>query len=124
MKHLGYEECSASSQIWACVILIDGNITAFSIDSNGGDITYYNNKTLPNIARHKFRFQMAKISGLADNVTNSIAYIEPYIYGWDGTKEQLINTHARACKPKCTSCDYCTKMIQMNSWKIPSNYPW
>ena len=129
MKHLGYEECSANGQIWVCVTLMDGGITTFSIDPNGGDITYYNdkkyvnNKTLPNIARHKFRFQMAKVSGV-DNVTNSISYIEPYVYGWKKTKEDLINGNTRSCAPECTGCDFCTKLIQMNSWKIPSNYPW
>ncbi len=108
---------------------MDGGVARFSIDVNGGDITYYNdkkyitNKTLPHITRHKFRFQMAKVSGLGNNVTNSVSYIEPYIYGWNGTKENLIE-HARGCKPKCTDCGFCTKLIQTNSWKIPSNYPW
>ena len=40
MKHLGYEECSANGQICVCVTLMDGGITTFSIDPNGGDITY------------------------------------------------------------------------------------
>ncbi|MDE6138447.1 MAG: type II secretion system GspH family protein [Candidatus Gastranaerophilales bacterium] len=130
MKHLGYEECSANGQTWVCVTLMDGGVTTFSIDSNGGDITYYNDKkyvnntALPNVSRHKFRFQMAKISGVKDNVTNSISYIEPYIYSWKKTKDDIINNNNYGCKPNCTSCGFCTKMIQMNSWKIPSNYPW
>lgn len=131
MKHLGYEKCTIASNgsTQVCITLMDGGVATFYVDYNGGDITYYNDKkyvsdkTLPNIPRHKFMFQMAKVSG-TDNVTNSISYIEPYIYTWKKTKDDLINDELRGCKPNCTACNFCTKMIQMNSWKIPSNYPW
>lgn len=134
MKHLGYRDCTiASGQIGVCTNLMDGGVLWFSIDSNGGDIVYWVSPKywdlsidgkLKNKPRYKFQFQFAKVSGGPDNVTNSISYIEPYILGWDGTRNGLKDGNTWACKPNCKNCGYCTKLIQMNSWKIPSDYPW
>ena len=133
MKHLGYKECiTTTTQVGVCTMLMDGGVLWFSIDSNGGDIVYWVSPKyrdlsidgkLKNKPRYKFQFQFAKVSGGPNNVTNSISYIEPYIYMWDGTKKGL-ESNTWACVPNCTNCGSCTKRIQMNSWKIPSDYPW
>jgi prepilin-type N-terminal cleavage/methylation domain-containing protein len=44
-------------------------------------------------------------------------YFEPYDYGWDGTRAQLV-----------TGCDdgyatFCTKLIHYDGWKISDDYP-
>lgn len=45
------------------------------------------------------------------------------LFMWDGTEEGLTKK-TWACVKDCTNCGYCTKMIQLNGWKIPKNYPW
>lgn len=55
---------------------------------------------------------------------NSASYIEPYILNWNRTVEHLKTGAIWACKKGCTNCGYCTKLIQLNCWKIPKDYPW
>ena len=132
MKYLGYEDCTID-QTAVCVTLIDGGLMWFSVDANGGDIEYFpearnrlemkkqtNDKNLP---RHKFQFQFAKYKSDSKHSVQSTDFLEPYIFNWDGTKEGL-KKDIWACVKGCTNCGYCTKMIQMNDWKIPDDYPW
>ncbi len=56
-------------------------------------------------------------------MVQSADFVEPYVFMWDGTKEGL-KKDTWACVKGCTNCGYCTKMIQMNDWKIPDDYPW
>ena len=135
IKNLGYKECTPVNcdgtlgRKRPCVTLLDGSILTFKIDIGGGDLTYIteekyltNNK---NLKRHKFHFQFAKRSNR--NTTediNSLNHIEPYILNWDGTREYLKNDSEFGCNDTSASAAYCTKLIQMNSWKIPSDYPW
>ena len=50
--------------------------------------------------------------------------IEPYTSGWDGTRNNLLNSNSLGCKKEVTNeRAYCTKLIQMNGWKIPKDYP-
>ena len=50
--------------------------------------------------------------------------IEPYMYGWDGTKEMLLTNNDIGCKKEVSNeRAYCTALIQMNGWKIPKDYP-
>ena len=113
----------------------------FSVDRNGGDIEYYVNqkdtdliyqdrKTVVNLPRKKFQFQLAKATGKAlgdgkiDSTRTSTDFVTPYAFNWDGTEEGLTKNGTWACVKGCTNCGYCTKMIQLNGWKIPKNYPW
>ena len=49
---------------------------------------------------------------------------EPYIAGWDGTRNGLIDDGHLGCNQNPTNeRAYCTKLIQMNNWKIPDDYP-
>lgn len=140
MKNLGYKECTIS-QIGVCIYLMDGGVMWFSVDRNGGDIDYYVNqkdtdlkyqdrKTVVNMQRKVFSFQLAKATGKAlgdgkiDSTRTSTDFITPYVFMWDGTEEGLTKNGTWACVKGCTNCGYCTKMIQLNGWKIPKNYPW
>ena len=51
--------------------------------------------------------------------------LEPYLAGWDGTKEMLLEDDALGCKKESVSNEraYCTQLIRMNNWKIPHDYP-
>lgn len=132
MKNLGYKKCTIKSALGGihpnevCISLLDGGVIAFEIDSNGADIIYYTEEkyitNMQNIARHYFIFQLSKISDSGGKI-NSLNYIEPYIYTWDGTLKGL-RTHSRYGCRQGAGYNFCTKMIQQNSWKIPSDYPW
>ena len=140
MKNLGYKECTIR-QVGVCIYLIDGGAMWFSVDRNGGDIDYYVNKkdtdlkyqdrkTVVNMQRKVFSFQLAKATGKAlgdgkiDSTRTSTDFVRPYVFMWDGTEEGLTKNGTWACVKGCTNCGYCTKMIQLNGWKIPKNYPW
>lgn len=53
--------------------------------------------------------------------------IEPYTWNWDGTVADLYTGHGYSstygCNKQGTIRFYCTKLIQLNNWKIPDNYP-
>ena len=140
MKNLGYKECTMR-QIGVCIYLMDGGAMWFSVDRNGGDIAYYiNQKDLieeykgngvrVNVPRKIFSFNFAKATGKdlgdgkLDSTRTSTDFVTPYAFNWDGTEEGLTKNGTWACVKGCTNCGYCTKMIQLNGWKIPKNYPW
>ena len=102
----------------------DGSYFSFSVTQDGGDIVYYvNGKTEIN-PRNKFQYQFTKKKDIGTNDVNSASYIEPYIFRWNGSVNHLKNGNTWACKKGCTNCGYCTKLIQLNGWKIPKDYPW
>lgn len=107
----------------------------FSIDNNGGDIMYFpdanigrenmiERKPLKKTTREVFAFQFAKYNNIDKKEIKSSDFVEPYVFMWDGTKEGLTKKGTWACVKNCTNCGYCTKMIQMNDWRIPDDYPW
>lgn len=49
--------------------------------------------------------------------------IEPYTYNWDGKRESLFTGEYGCKKDTNRTRPYCTKLIQMNGWKIPKDYP-
>ena len=46
--------------------------------------------------------------------------IEPYVTYWDGKIETLYEGHSFSCSRNGA---FCTKLIQVNGWKIPKDYP-
>jgi len=129
MKNHGYEKCMSDSKVpkpGVCVYLFDGGLMWFYVDRNGGDITYlidnnWDNRSV-NKRKKRFYFQFYKLKSSYDlNTLNSTSFVEPYIMNWDGTREQLLDGNTRSCK---TDGVYCTKLIQLNNWKIPKDYPW
>ena len=51
-------------------------------------------------------------------------FLDPYVFGWDGRRESLFTHGTWGCRKGCTNCAYCTKLIQLNGWEIPDDYPW
>lgn len=53
-------------------------------------------------------------------------HLDPYMYKWDGTVDNLINHSERGCNnhpSKELGAYFCTKLIEINGWKIPKDYP-
>ena len=115
----------SSGQTYACVSMVNGTIICLSIDGNGGDIMFYPNGNL-NVkvkTREWFGFQMVKKKIQGSKKYNSIEFIEPYVLDWNGNRESL-KIGQWGCYKGCINCSYCTKLIQINGWKIPDDYPW
>lgn len=107
------------------VTLLDGSLFSFSVTQDGGDIVYYVNGKPEINPRNKFQYQFTKRADLSGwEKVNSSGYIEPYVFMWNGNVTHLKNGNTWACKKGCTNCGYCTKLIQLNGWKIPKDYPW
>ena len=82
-----------------------------------------------------FRFQPSRISDPSNSLYEvSTKYsvnpgFEPYTYSWDGTvngaKHDTIN-NKYGCYDTVTgySGALCSKLIQLNGWKIPDDYPY
>ena len=126
LKHDIYQKCSklySSTPEKLCVNLINGGSLGILIDANGGDIVYFIDGDISNFStKNRFMFQLSKVSGVDSSTINSQNFIEPYTFYWDGERDSLL-TASRGCGVSRGN-NYCTKLIQLNSWKIPSDYPW
>lgn len=117
------QEISASAKVVAyfadgsCVLISSGSIIFYPFAKDyevvneevGG---MYRDKTLAGIKFFDFAWDPEK-------------GIEPYTKGsWDGTRENLLNHSSLGCREDATNeRAYCTKLIQMNGWKFPKDYP-
>ena len=127
IKYNKYEECNVPNgkDKGACISLVDGTKFFIWIDIFGSDIIYFVDGDINNTnPRNRFQFQFGKQSGLDDGVVKSQAFIEPYTFAWNGKREHLFGGNFYACKTGCKSCGYCTKILHLNNWKFPTDYPW
>ena len=99
--------------------LSDGSVIGISFTGAAGDIifTFY-----PEINRinspdfHKYRFVFV--------LTKEKCIVEPYVYDWDGTEDNLVNHSRYGCNRTSPLRNYCAKLMQYNTWLIRGNYPW
>lgn len=73
-----------------------------------------------------FIFNFSKVTDLSTNARTS-NYVAPYVYDWDGSIDgpKGLKTHPKyGCNNTSINVNFCTKLIQLNSWKIPDDYPW
>ena len=75
----------------------------------------------------KFQFRFSPVL-LPDDYVPNHKYsvnpgLEPYLCAWDGTREDLLSDPLYGCNSTSSYAIYCTKLIQMNNWKIPEDYP-
>ena len=128
MKHYNVKKCVSNiGQVGVCVTIPDGSLYWFSIDGNGQDVSYYingnfNDKSIRNI--FAFNFSKRIKDNYYDNRKQSINFVEPYVFNWDGRRESLFTNGTWGCRKGCTNCAYCTKLIQLNGWEIPDDFPW
>ncbi len=128
MKHYNVKQCNVETtgQIGVCVTIPDGSLYWFSIDVSGQDIMYFVNGKWDDISpRNRFGFNFSK-RVKNDGSTNKLSmdFIDPYVFDWDGRRESLFTNGTWGCRKGCTNCSYCTKLIQLNGWEIPDDYPW
>ena len=124
VKYTKIKQCNNKwGQIFACVYFVNGTLMRMSIDNNGGDIVFLPNGHDVYNPREKFAFQMVKKKTQGSKAYNSVEFIEPYVLDWNGNRESL-KTGQWGCYKGCENCSYCTKLIQINGWKIPDGYPW
>ncbi len=128
MKHLSVKKCiSSSGQVGVCVTIPDGSLYWFSIDGNGQDVVYFVNGNVDDKnTRNMFQFNFSKriVDNYFDNRKQSVNFLDPYVFNWDGRRESLFTHGTWGCRKGCTNCGYCTKLIQLNGWEIPDDYPW
>ena len=124
VKYTKVVQCNnKAGQVFACVYFVNGTLMRMSIDDNGGDIAFHPNSKVEYNSRENFAFQMVKKKMQGGKVYNSLEFVEPYVLNWNGNSESL-KTGQWGCYEGCTNCWYCTKLIQINGWKIPDDYPW
>ena len=103
---------------WVCVWLPDGTAFTLRMDVNGVDVIVFPfgkvEGTFNGQQRKKFVFNFRKY--MTDTETS--AGVEPYTFQWDGTLEELYQNCTNGNK------NFCAKLIQVNGWKIPDDYPW
>ncbi len=125
IKYTRYENCYENG---VCVYMVGSGMFMFRYDKNGGDFMYFVNGKFENNNRNMFAFQFNKITGVNDSTRmNNKTFVEPYMYEWDGTYDALINFSRRGCRKDNSGVvmgTFCTKLLQMNNWKMTKDYPW
>lgn len=106
------------------VYLADGSI--LKIRNNLRDISFYINQDAlnkPIKGKNVFNFRFTPYSNLepTDKYMKNKKF-EPYIWDWDGTRENLINDPDFGCSNSLNK-SYCTKLIQYDGWQISKDYP-
>lgn len=106
------------------VKLKDGSVYWFQIDRNGQDVAYYPHGKVNINPREKFQFNFAKRLYDGSTQRQSMNLLEPYIFNWNGRRTQLFTDGTFGCYKGCSNCAYCTKLLQLNNWEFPDDYPW
>ena len=109
------------------VVLNSGMAFSMYIDGNGVDVFMHPNpnKTDFMSTRDAFAFQMTKTDNNRQRYEAEGSF-EPYTAFWTDGRESTLRTDTRrGCNHLSSSNkQYCTKIIQLNGWKIPHDYPW
>ena len=100
-----------------CFHMANGALIWIHINDDGGDLIYYVNGKIQSNPRNAFQFQFAKTNKKSE-------FVEPYVFNWNGNESSLKTDGTWGCYKGCTNCGYCTKIIQLNNWEIPDDYPW
>ncbi len=111
-----------------CVSMVNGS--AFSIMRD--DFTFYpdrKNLNKDNNFQGKTCFAFTFAPTSVNSKYSNNKRVEPYVGSWNGKKSTLFTSNTYGCKCE-TNCGcgnnqnkYCTKLIQMNGWEIPRDYP-
>lgn len=114
-------------------ILPDG--VAFSLSDGSGFIYYYDLKYCVDFKKCLAIIEKAETDGYF--AAKNAHYIDgkntflfqrdgfPYIWQWDGSIDRLFNGSSQNPGYGCAKIRhlYCTKLLEINGWKVPDNYP-
>ena len=133
MRYSSVKNCNDPNQYRrnaACVKLENGSMFEFVVDYNGADFLYFPDGKWASIENNKFAqrqvfaFQFSKrAKANDDSVIQSTDFVEPYIYKWNNKEKDLYDSSEYGCK-KGKKKFYCAKILQLNGWEMPFNYPW
>ena len=115
---------SAKYENYVAVKLLDGSVFSYNfqaVDSTGivSIIKYYvNGKVEDTSSRNMFAF-----------IFDSQNSVKPYDLLWDGKNTDVLYNEpvwgcAKGMRIGMKNGLYCTKILQLNNWKIPKDYPW
>ncbi|MDR1167662.1 MAG: type II secretion system GspH family protein [Heliobacteriaceae bacterium] len=137
LNYLKIEEIKNSrGQTGFRVYFTDGSI--LSISSYVYDMGFYPSEKVINQVQEAslrgdsyatFHFRVHPVAFRTSDYTYEQHHLnkgfEPYTFGpfWDGTMEGIKLAPTHGCNTNNTSPYYCTKLIQLNDWKIPDDFP-
>ncbi len=127
IKYLDYHHCSELGDTsWSnngvCTTLLAGSLFSLIINEGSVGIIYYSDGKLNKQTTHNtFAFEMGSTNS---PYTQDKYYVLPHIFKWDGKRENLFSDGERGCKNDSHFLVYCTKLLEMNNWEFPKDYPW
>ncbi len=87
----------------------------------------HKDKIRPGVDKFMFRLSPTDQTDLTNTAPHYNRGFEPYAYLWDGTRDGLIEGRTAGesygCRQSARDRYYCAKLIQLNGWKIPDDYP-
>ncbi len=128
MKYTKVENCKTDpmNPYTACVYFLDGSAMRVKFDHFGGTINYFiDGDSSRRIAKNWFYFEFHMVSDeYSRTVGNNKNYVVPRTWGEGMGK--VPKTVSECMNKGCNKNKilFCTKCIELNSWKIPENYPW
>lgn len=113
---------------YACVTLANGSMFSYGTDN----FTFYPQAKIHNNLKQQYQgkncFAFIIVpEGHNFGDTNGKG-VQPYVGSWNGDYDRLFSNSIYGCNTNKVTCGsnknkYCTKIIQMNGWKIPKEYP-
>ena len=123
IKVLKKEKCSSGL---VCLTFINGSKVRISRDN----FSFYPKANPTENIRGKTYFEFIFAPNNENFPYAKDKGVEPYVGSWRGDVNQLYKNSVYGCTGESTTGEgngnknkYCTKIIQMNGWKIPDDYP-
>jgi prepilin-type N-terminal cleavage/methylation domain-containing protein len=124
LKSTKAEICNYRSFNMLCVYYTDGTLVAMR-NAYGIDIDFFTNVryfSQGDSLKNRFNFNLNKINTGVSKIQQY--QIEPYTYGWDGTRAGLFSHSRYGCRKDSPTGNFCAKLIQYDGWQIKDDYPW
>jgi len=127
MKVMYKKNVKVNNAVYNLYVLADGSAFSFWSGTGACDINFYPanaEKCLEHSEDNTKNNSICSFGFIFYPISNDAAYkyhykqgLEPYKFGWDGTREGLY----KHCAPGYSA--FCTEIIKQNGWKIPADFP-
>ena len=91
--------------------------------SPGGGADWYYAPRNPEKCFNQSKEELAGTCAWVFYFSSTSKGFDTYAYGWNGTVEDLYDNPTFGCNTFASNKYYCTRLIQVNGWKIPDDYP-